>query len=60
VQNDGDVKPAFSGPDGGEIGQPLLVGGGRLEIPVEDVVGDLTLVDSQLINVIRVGIKCSY
>jgi len=40
VQHDGDIEPAFRGPDIREIGQPLAVRPLRLEVPVEDVVGD--------------------
>jgi hypothetical protein len=35
-----DIQPARRGPDVGEVGQPFLVRPVRLEVPVEDVVGD--------------------
>lgn len=40
IQHDCDIEPAFRSPDIGEIGQPLLVRPVRLEVPVEDIVGD--------------------
>jgi len=40
VQHDHKVEPAFRRPDAGEIGEPLLVRPARLEVTVEDIVGD--------------------
>ena len=40
VQHDHKVEPVFRRPDAGEIGEPLLVRPARLEVTVEDVVGD--------------------
>ncbi len=39
--NDRDIEPTFRGPAVGEVGRPLLVRPARLEVAVEEDVGDL-------------------
>src|SRR3954469_23379168 len=37
VDNDGEIQPAFAGPDIGDVGTPLLVGRGCGEVLIEQV-----------------------
>ena len=37
VDNDGEVQPAFTGPDTGDVGAPLLVGRGCGKVLIEQV-----------------------
>ena len=43
IQHHREVQPAFLSPDVGEVGDPALVGSGRLELPIQQVRGDRVL-----------------